>query len=77
MTALKADAPGAQSGSASTDGTDSTVSTAESKLQSSFDTLMTDLGGTPGATSLNSFLQSFTSSVESASPLGNLVNSTV
>jgi hypothetical protein len=73
MAALKADSTTGQSSGAS----GSTSSTAESKLQASFDTLMTDVGGTTGAASLNSFLQSFTASVESASPLGNLVNSTV
>jgi hypothetical protein len=33
------------------------------------------LGGTAGTTSLTSFLQAFSSDLQSASPVGNLVNS--
>jgi hypothetical protein len=43
-------------------------------LQTSFNTLVADLGGTGGETSLASFLKSFASNLQSGSSLGNLVN---
>jgi hypothetical protein len=51
-----------------------TTSSADSTLQTSFNKLVADLGGSSGAASLTSFLQSFSANIQSASALGNLVN---
>jgi hypothetical protein len=51
-----------------------TTSSADGKLQTSFNKLVADLGGNSGAASLTSFLQSFSTNIQSASALGNLVN---
>jgi hypothetical protein len=50
------------------------ASAADGTLQSSFNKLVADLGGSGSAASLTSFLQAFSTNIQSASALGNLVN---
>jgi len=52
----------------------STTTSADSSLQTSFNNLVADLGGTGNSTSLSEFLQSFANNLQSTSSLGNLVN---
>lgn len=80
VAALKSQSSTDTAQSAATSGSTAAGSTAaastQSSLQTSFDTLMQDLGGNGGSASLASFLQAFSTNMQATSPLGNLVDST-
>jgi hypothetical protein len=57
----------------STSSADSTASTADATLQTSFNNLMTALGGGSGSSSLSGFLQAVANNLEGGSPAGNFI----
>lgn len=60
----------------SSDSSDGTDNSGISKLQSSFDNLISSLGGTTGSASLADFLGQFASGMKDAPPAGNNVQTT-